>query len=453
MKLNIKTTLFVFFLHSSILSQNTIELSRDSYDLTIDNTAEMEADPVVYAVTTVQLTNTSVGHFDLTVTQKDIVVTPYASSGTELNETDLLIRVTNYCQSTDETQINTAGTGVPNPWNAANMVNQTYYSPTVNDLHYIVGDQRDNALSETPICNSIDVATPNDVNSSGSYITSSASHSFRVDAKIDFSEYYTNGNTIKPGRYTFTLEFAFYNDATGGVVDTRALEIVVEILPILQLKINSPSQIDFSFEDINDYYAGKIAPGATSLEVSSNMHWDLFPVGTSSKHMEDPTNWFWDNIAQYSGFGSPPTEIPLSVLQIQQFPPNPTMTDPIPVDRLDYSSAFVSPMTADDTLNNILVASGFIALAGQLSDAGTKQRAIAGSININFATNDNCGMPPGSYFLATTASEKERYRYSISYRIVPGIPSLFLGSKPAMSEEATPGVYSMEVRYILREDQ
>lgn len=452
MKLNIKITLFVFFLHSSILSQNTIELSRDSYDLTIDNTAEMEADPVVYAVTTVQLTNTSVGHFDLTVTQKDIVVTPYASSGTELNETDLLIRVTNYCQSTDETQINEVG-GVPNPWNAANMVNQTYSSPTVNDLHYIVGDQRDNALSETSICNSTDVATPNDVNSSGSYITSSASHSFRVDAKINFEEYYTNGNTIKPGRYKFTLEFAFYNDDTGGVVDTRALEIVVEILPILQLKINSPSQIDFSFEDINDYYAGKIVPGATSLEVSSNMHWDLFPVGTSSKHMEDPTNWFWDNIAQYSGFGSPVTEIPLSVLQLQQYPSNPTIAGPIPVDRLDYSSTFVSPMTADDTLNNILIASGFISLAGQLSDAGTKQRAIAGSINIPLTTNVNCAMPPGSFFLATTPAEKERYKFSISYRIVPGIPSLFLGSKPAMSEEATPGVYSMEVRYILREDQ
>jgi hypothetical protein len=62
-------------------------------------------------------------------------------------------------------------------------------------------------------------------------------------------------------------------------------------------------------------------------------------------------------------------------------------------------------------------------------------------------------MPPGSFFLAPTASEKEIYRYSISYRIVPGIPTFFVGSKPALSEEATPGVYSMEVRYILREDQ
>jgi hypothetical protein len=452
MKVNIKITLFVFFLHSSILSQNTIELSRDSYDLTIDNTAEMESDPEIYAVTTLQLTNTSVGHFDLTVTQKDIVVTPYASSGTELNETDLFIKVSNYCESTDETQINEVGGG-PNPWFAANMVNQTYSSPTVNDLHYIVGDQRDNDLSETPICDLTDVATPNDVNSIGSYITSTASHSFRVDAKINFNEYYTNGNTIKPGRYKFILEFAFYNDDTGGVVDTRALEIVVEILPILQLKINSPSQIDFSFEDINDYYAGKIVSGATSLEVSSNMHWDLFPVGTSSTHINDPTKWFWDPIAQYSDFGSLPTEIPLSALQIQQFPPNPTILDPIPGDRLDYSSAFAYPMTADDTLNNILVASGFIALAGQLSDAGSKQRAIAGSINIDFATNVNCAMPPGSFFLAPTASEKEIYRYSISYRIVPGIPTFFVGSKPALSEEATPGVYSMEVRYILREDQ
>jgi hypothetical protein len=413
----------------------------------------MYSDPEIYAVTTLQLTNTDVGHFDLTVEQNNIGFTPYAGSGTELNETDLFIKVSNYCQSTDASQINTAGTGVPNPWNAANMVDHTYTSPTVNVLHYIVGDQRDNALSETPICNSGDGTTPNDVNSNGSYISTSESHSFRVDAKIDFSEYYTNGNTIKPGRYTFTLEFVFYNDNTSGIIDIAALEIVVEVLPILQLNINSPSEIDFSFQDIKDYYSGKIASGATTLEVSSNMHWDLFPVGTSSTHINDPTKWFWDNIAQYSNFGSSPTEIPLSALQIQQFPPNPTISSPIPGDRLDYSSAFVSPMTADDTLNNILVASGYIALTGQLSDAGSKKRAIAGSINIDFVTNDNCGMPPGSYFLATTASEKEIYRYSISYRIVPGIPTFFVGSKPALSEEATPGVYSMEVRYILREDQ
>ena len=453
MKTTLIITLSLFFLHTSVLSQNSLQLSRNSYNITIDNTAEMYSDPEIYAVTTLQLTNTDVGHFDLTVEQNNIGFTPYAGSGTELNETDLFIKVSNYCQSTDAAQINTAGTGVPNPWNAANMVDHTYTSPTVNVLHYIVGDQRDNALSETPICNSGDGTTPNDVNSNGSYISTSESHSFRVDAKIDFSEYYTNGNTIKPGRYTFTLEFVFYNDNTSGIIDIAALEIVVEVLPILQLNINSPSEIDFSFQDIKDYYSGKIASGATSLEVSSNMHWDLFPVGTSSTHINDPTKWFWDNIAQYSNFGSSPTEIPLSALQIQQFPPNPTISSPIPGDRLDYSSAFVSPMTADDTLSNILVASAYSALTGQLSDAGSKQRAIAGSINIDFVTNDNCGMPPGSYFLATTASEKEIYRYSISYRIVPGIPTFFVGSKPALSEEATPGVSSMEVRYILREDQ
>ena len=59
-------------------------------------------------------------------------------------------------------------------------------------------------------------------------------------------------------------------------------------------------------------------------------------------------------------------------------------------------------------------------------------------------------MGPGSYQIPPNSDWDAGYRYVIDYRLVPGLPVTFGGF---MANYACPGAYTMQVKYILAEDQ
>ena len=58
--------------------------------------------------------------------------------------------------------------------------------------------------------------------------------------------------------------------------------ITMDLQPVLQLDMSTPDQINFIFDEINEYSSGIIKYGATQLRVSSTVSWDLYVVGRSA---------------------------------------------------------------------------------------------------------------------------------------------------------------------------
>ena len=219
-------------------------------------------------------------------------------------------------------------------------------------------------------------------------------------------------------------------------------------MPILQLKLNSLDQIDFNFTTIGEYISGITKNNKSIIQVSSNMDWDLIPIGTSMTHQSNPANYFWDVNASYSS-SSGSDQIPLTALQLSQVPANPS-TDPL-VD--DYSTPFSSNPASTD--NNITVASGFLSFALDAATESSLSKCIAGRVGQASPPGFNMtnSVRPGSYFVVGNWTQSQ-YRYSISYKLKPGLPAIFENAKPTMSPNyGKPGYYTMQVRYVLTEDQ
>ena len=237
--------------------------------------------------------------------------------------------------------------------------------------------------------------------------------------------------------------------------------VTMDLQPVLELQMTTPDQINFTFNTISSYLAGITHYGATVLRVSSTVEWDLVAVGTSSDN-EGTQSEFWDNPVQYSATTATkvPT-IPISVLELQQTPPN-----PIASANTDYSGAYAqnpaSGAIATST-NSVEVGNqaGGTSIAFQTNT--TDARLIAGDLGALFAGGVGVAVTPGSYLSTVRRSYNPGdFKYTISYRIVPGLPAVFplrdaddaaLAPDPATSQYAAPGVYTMEVRYVLTEDQ
>ena len=237
--------------------------------------------------------------------------------------------------------------------------------------------------------------------------------------------------------------------------------VTMDLQPVLELQMTTPDQINFTFNTINSYMAGITHYGATVLRVSSTVEWDLVAVGTSSDNEANQTE-FWDNPVQYSATTATkvPT-IPISALELQQTPPN-----PIASANTDYSVAYAqNPGSAAITTSANAVEvgnqSGGTSIAFQTNT--TDARLIAGDLGALFAGGVGAAVTPGSYLSTVGQSYNPGdFKYTISYRIVPGLPAVFplrdaddaaLAPSPAANQYAAPGVYTMEVRYVLTEDQ
>lgn len=252
--------------------------------------------------------------------------------------------------------------------------------------------------------------------------------------------------------------------------------VTMDLQPILELQMTTPSQIDFVFDNINAYMAGITKYGATVLRVSSTVDWDLVAVGSSGR-FETGGNLspFWDNPVQYkTPTATSITTIPLSSLELQQTPANPA-TGPVLVH--DYSSVFATYTGGIVQASNNSVEVGDQALspngvtlrnypATGISVAANDAKNIAGQVGVTSGGNVG-SITPGSYLNTRGAGyAANNFKYNISYRILPGLPAIFPMRDVAefttpivtavgnvANSYANPGVYTMEVRYILTEDQ
>ncbi|MFT4752626.1 MAG: hypothetical protein ACI9GM_001468 [Salibacteraceae bacterium] len=237
------------------------------------------------------------------------------------------------------------------------------------------------------------------------------------------------------------------------VIGQQSVTATMDLRPVLQLDISTSNQVEFVFDNIDDYYAGITQYGATILKVSSTVNWDLYAVGRSSG-----TNGseYWDQQIQY-GSNNPNAipNIPLSCLELHQSQPNAganAATGPF----ADYSQPF-APSGVPSGGNSVYVNNGTNVAP---STNGKYIGGHAGTSGI-----DGQDFLPGGSYLNQNGINSDFY-YVIDYRILPGLPATFpMASNEDASSSldlvsvngdgayAQPGVYTMYVEYILLEDQ
>ncbi|MCH2233710.1 MAG: hypothetical protein MK078_05600 [Crocinitomicaceae bacterium] len=240
----------------------------------------------------------------------------------------------------------------------------------------------------------------------------------------------------------------------GQLIDEQDVTITMDLQPVLQLDMTTPNQIEFVFDEINEYYAGITQYGATILKVSSTVSWDLYAVGRSTG-----TNGpeFWDQQISYGTSANPNAigDLPLSLLELRQNQPNNgalAAGGAFP----DYSQAFAASTAASG--GNSLYVNG-----GTNTPPTTNDKYIGGHAGTS-GTPGQDFLPGGSYL--TSAGTASDYYYSIDYRILPSLPAIFpmahdadgvtpedLVTVNGPGTYAEPGVYTMYVQYILLEDQ
>ncbi len=237
------------------------------------------------------------------------------------------------------------------------------------------------------------------------------------------------------------------------LIDEKDVTITMDLQPVLQLEMTTSDQIEFVFDDINDYYAGITRYAATVLKVSSTVSWDLYAVGRSNGS-NGPE--FWDQQIDYGNNNANAIpDLPLSLLELRQTQPN--TGDGAAVGTFsDYSQA-LSDVNTPSAGNSLYVN------AGTNTPPTTNDKYIAGHAGTTGVAGDDF-MPGGSYMTQNTVNSN--YYYTIDYRILPGLPAIFpmaadadgatfedLETVNGAGSYAEPGVYTMYVQYILLEDQ
>jgi hypothetical protein len=248
------------------------------------------------------------------------------------------------------------------------------------------------------------------------------------------------------------------------IQDEKNVTVTMELVPVLQLNMNTTDQVNFVFDEISEYVGGITKYGATILTVSSSVNWDLFASGTSAAHTQTPANRLWDaqvaygTVAATNAPGGPANQLPLTALELRQFPSVvANLSDGAGTHADYYNLPFVSAQgTPVGGQNNVYVSAGSPYVAPPAAD----ENYIAGG----FGTVDY--VDGGSYLTEQTVAGVSPYYYVIDYRIVPGLPAIFpfAHDEAAAQDEdlvtaigagayAKPGVYTMNVKYLLIENQ
>jgi hypothetical protein len=289
--------------------------------------------------------------------------------------------------------------------------------------------------------------------------------------------------------FTGSLIFGSVN---AQILNEQNVTLNMDIQPVLQLMIEGPTQHEFVFDDIKDYYAGIVKYGANILKVSASVKFDLWAAGLSQQ-----TDRVWDPVYDYAG-GAGATGatsvMPLTALELRQFPANPMNADAAvagtncgvagqaPSAQSDYSSPFVQMTDANTPLatgSNVIYTPGNATPYAAPNDmtALAEEKYIAGSEGVTA----NCGVAPGSYLQESNPvsnGTNDGYYFVMDYRLIPGLPALFpmhlaasntntnefgiaaavattaaAGLTAALGGYVAPGVYSMYIKYIITEDQ
>ena len=253
--------------------------------------------------------------------------------------------------------------------------------------------------------------------------------------------------TLKFFGLTLLLSMA----AKAQLIDEKDVTITMDLQPVLQLDMETPNQVEFIFDEINEYYAGITQYAATILKVSSTVSWDLYAVGRSTG-ANGPE--FWDQQFDYgnNNLNAVP-DLPLSLLELRQAQAN-SGAGAATGTFVDYSTALSPAGTASGA--NSLYVNG-----GTMTPPSISDKYIAGHSG---TTGTGDFMPGGSYL--TQNGTTSDYYFTIDYRILPGLPAIFPNAFDAdgataedivtantASSYAEPGVYTMYVQYVLLEDQ
>ena len=244
------------------------------------------------------------------------------------------------------------------------------------------------------------------------------------------------------------------------IQDEENVTVTMELVPILQLNMNTPDQVNFVFDEISEYIGGITQYGATILTASSTVSWDLFASGTSGAHSTAFANRVWDAQVAYGAL-SGVTALPLTALELHQFPGD--INNGLANTGGDYATTFTAvpnPQALTLGANNIYVAAGSAYLAPPAVATANNRYIAGGAAPLSFVAG-------GSYLTQTAVaanSANNAYYFVIDYRIVPGLPAVFpFASTGAAFEDlvttgtaasyAQPGVYTMNVKYLMIENQ
>lgn len=252
---------------------------------------------------------------------------------------------------------------------------------------------------------------------------------------------------------TLLMLVGFVGVSNAQLIDEKDVTVTLDLQPVLQLDMTTANQLEFVFDDINEYYAGITQYAATILKVSSTVSWDLYAVGRSSGAT---AAGMWDQQIDY-GNDNPNAidQLPLSLLELRQSQPN-SGASASSATYVDYSAAFSTNGTASPA--NSLFANA----DGSITPPTTSDKYIAGHAG---TTASGDFMPGGSYLTQTGITSD--YYYAIDYRILPGLPAIFpnahnpdgtiaqdiVSASLNSANYAEPGVYTMYVQYVLLEDQ
>jgi len=264
------------------------------------------------------------------------------------------------------------------------------------------------------------------------------------------------------------------------IQDEANVTVTMELVPVLQLNMSTTDQVNFVFDEIPEYIGGITKYGATVLTVSSTVNWDLFASGTSGTHNATNANREWDFVVGYGASTSTTAAsagaknvLPLTALELRQFPSTTVNDGGATATQLAYYNTAFRPAVVTtlpvDFPNNIYVSTG----SPYLAPANVNDPYIAGGTGIlNFVNG-------GTYLTQTAAVGTSKYYFVIDYRIVPGLPAIFPYAGTTVGGNGTdikhnlldgaafsgntaggsvgayakPGVYTMNVKYLLIENQ
>ena len=252
---------------------------------------------------------------------------------------------------------------------------------------------------------------------------------------------------------TLLMIAGLFGTANAQLIDEKDVTVTMDLQPVLQLDMTTANQLEFVFDDINEYYAGITNYAATILKVSSTVSWDLYAVGRSSG---STAAGFWDQQIDYGDNNTNAIDqLPLSLLELRQSQPN-SGDGGATGAFSDYSAAF-SPNGIVSRANSLYVNGGAI------TPPTADDKYIGGYAGPTGVAGADF-MPGGSYMTQTGTTSD--YYYAMDYRILPGLPAIFPnagsadGTTPqdivtsnAAGNYAEPGVYTMYVQYVLLEDQ
>jgi hypothetical protein len=247
------------------------------------------------------------------------------------------------------------------------------------------------------------------------------------------------------------------SNAKAQLVDEQNVTVTMDLQPILELGMNGSQNVDFIFDQIAEYVGGITQYGATNLNVSSTVSWDLYAAGFSSNAAAN--SLIWDNQVVYGGDTDPNsvTTLPLTLLELHQDKGNPNGGGG-GVDE-DYNTAFQTGTTSIGA-NNIYATS-----APYTRPASACKYIAGGNSTSDFVAG-------GTYLVGASNSVgfSSSYSYTIDYRIIPGLPAVFPRASSVTAADggnsstsaslnisntalyAQPGVYTMNVKYVLMEN-